>query len=136
MDLQEYEDLPTYLASADVWDLTELTLRDSAGEDLELTFEKLFLVADQQWHSYEEPPERIRTLVRDWLLAHWQADSTEYLERVMRVSFYWALDKAFFRRALDVYRGDKAEYERLLEVSPGDHIDPWHSLRALPPFKP
>jgi hypothetical protein len=64
MSVDEYEQLPDYLGPSEVWRLTELVLRESENEILEVTFKKLDILSDRQWHTYTPAPENLRAKSR------------------------------------------------------------------------
>lgn len=131
MSFEAYEDLPDYLEPGVVWELTERALRESAGEEVRLTLFKLDALSDRQWHTYKLAPETLRENLRTWLIKHWQPQSEFYLEMLLGLAYCYALDKGIYVQALEQYQGrDKCEFERHLEKSAGENIDPWWSMRA------
>ncbi|HZL89254.1 MAG TPA: hypothetical protein VFB96_12825 [Pirellulaceae bacterium] len=130
MQTEDLENLPDYLEPADVWRLSEQVLQESTQESVSATLRKLNVLADQQWHGYEPAPRDLRERLTRWLVQNWQSGSEEYLEAVLGLTYCYGLDKRIYREALCAYHGPfRKEFERNLERSVGENIDPWWSLR-------
>ncbi len=105
-------------------------LEESEKDSISVTLAKLDELADRQWHTYELPDPGLQTRLRKWLIDNWVSADQDYLESVLGLSYCFALDKELYRRALQCYKGEHLkEFQRDLEKSGGDSIDPWWSLK-------
>jgi hypothetical protein len=130
MDLKEYSDLPDSISCDDVHRYCIQALSEAICEDISITLEKLDELGDRQWHTYELPKPELQIQLREWLIQNWISATPDYLESVLDLSYCFALDKEIYRRALHDYNGEHLiEYQRHLEMSDGNTIDPWWSLR-------
>ena len=134
MQLSEYRHLPDYMKPAEVERYCFLILQESSLESVTQTLEKLREMSDRQWHTYELPSKELRNKLKNWLIQNWTSNSSEYLESMMVLSYCFGLDKEFFSQALAHYDGKfKVNFQRDLENSPDDRIDPWWRLRSEDP---
>jgi hypothetical protein len=130
MNLEEYEALPDSMSHNDVHRYCMLALNEARSEDISRTLEKLDVLSDRQWHTYESPKPEFQSQLREWLIEHWISPNQDYLESVLSLSYCFALDKDIYRRALKDYSGEHVnEFQRHLEMSDGDTIDPWWSMK-------
>ena len=130
MDLEYYRKLPDYIDSSEVEKYCFLILNEANQEVRTDTISKLREMCDRQWHTYELPSSDIQFALKEWLIQNWISNSDEYLEVLMSIAFNFGLDKAFFTKALSHYDGrHKIEFQRDLDKSLGDNIDPWWSMK-------
>lgn len=131
MQLSEYRLLPDYMKPAEVEKYCILILRESSLEVVPQTLAKLREMSDRQWHTYELPSRSLQDELKNWLIQNWTTNSDEYLESVMVLGYCFGLDKEFFQKALSLYQGkSKNEFQRGLDKSDGEFIDPWWSMKA------
>ena len=130
MHVEEYEAMPDIIEPEQVEALVDTFLREGQSDKEDETKRKLAVLCDRQWHTYRAPSERVRGLLREWILSHWE-DKLSFYELVMGIAYSFALDKELFERALKSYHGvQRWEYLRMLENSPGDFLDPYWSLHS------
>ncbi len=134
MQLSEYRHLPDYMKPVEVERYCLLILQESSLESVTQTLEKLQEMSDRQWHTYELPSKELRNKLKNWLIQNWTLNSSEYLESMMVLSYCFGLDKEFFSQALVHYDGKfKVKFQRDLENSAGDSIDPWWRFSSEDP---
>ena len=130
MNLTEYEGLPDYLSRDEVHRHCMTVLVESEKDDISVTLAKLNELGDRQWHTYELPDPALQTRLRKWLIDNWVSADQDYLESVLGLSYCFALDKELYGLALQYYTGEHLkEFQRDLEKSDGDNIDPWWSMK-------
>ena len=87
-------------------------------------------LGDKQWHTYELPSKELQIRMKNWLIQSGVLDSSENLADALVVSFYFGLDKEFYKTILNRYVGEnKWQFVKDFENSLGDTIDPWWSLK-------
>jgi len=117
---------------SDVEKYCYLILEESNREDRKFTISKLREMCDRQWHTYTLPSSDLQLALKEWLINNWGTNSKEYLETILVISFNFGLDKAFFIKALSLYDGRHVtEFQRDLDKSTGDNINPWWSMEEL-----
>ncbi len=128
----KYEDLyemPEYPAPDIVEKLCFLVLDESQEMGIDITMERIDELSDKQWHTYEWPSDILKERITCWLEENWNVASNEYFLFVLGVGYCFALNKTFFKKALDQYNGEhKKEFEDDYNNSPQDFINPWWSL--------
>ena len=129
MNLAEYESLPDSMSRDEIHRHCMTVLEESKKEDISVTLAKLNELGDRQWHTYELPDSALQARLRRLLIDNWVAADQGYLESVLGLSYCFALDKELYRCALTNYTGDHLEeFQRSLENSVGDNINPWWSM--------
>lgn len=129
MNLEEYESLPDSMSRDEIYRHCMTVLEESKKEDTSVTLAKLNELADRQWHTYELPDSALQDRLSRWLIDNWVSADQDYLESVLGLSYCFALDKELYRCALANYTGNHVkEFQRSLENSVGDKIDPWWSM--------
>jgi hypothetical protein len=131
MTLTEYKNLPDGMTKEEVLDLSNKCLDEAEHESVSATLEKLNILADHQWHTYELPDSMLRARLRQWLIQNWIENSQQYLESVLGLCYCFGLDKEFYAKALENYTGEHAEeFRRNFSKSDGENIDPWWSMKG------
>ena len=126
MKFSDLDSHPEYPDKQVIEDFCILVLQESEMETVVETLDKLRLLGDKQWHTYELPSKDLQTKIRQWLINNWISNTDAYLEALLSTCINFALEKELFRKALDLYAGKhKTEFEAALNNSQGDHIDPW-----------
>jgi hypothetical protein len=134
MRVEDYEALPDLIKPEEVETLIDVFLREEASDSPDKWRQKLDVLSDRQWHTYQRPSDDVRARLREWILKRWQ-DHPVFYELVMGTAYSFALDKPIFERALNNYHGDQRwEYLRILEGSSGETIDPYFSLKSPNPL--
>jgi hypothetical protein len=129
MKLEDYESLPDSMPAAEVHEHCMRVL--SLAEAPSSVLAKLEVLADRQWHTYELPAPALQEALRGWLIRNWVSPDQDYLESVLGLAYCFGLDKELFQRALDNYTGEHAaDYRQDLEMSHGENIDPWWSMKG------
>ena len=131
MELEELKNLPEGIGRRDVERLCDIVLHDSEEESIQDVLEKFGILGDKQWHTYEMAGDDLRGKIEKWLNCHWDDSSQYFLRMALSIAFRFGLDKELYKMALRSYTGElKDEYEKYLQNSAGDHIDPYWSLRS------
>jgi len=129
MDIEEYDDLEDGLDKSDLVDIYDIFFREASVEPEDVTFSKLKVLCDKQWHTSELPDEKIQHKMREWIVSNWR-ETNDFLLLTLSVCYCFGLDKKLFCKALNLYDGEfKDEYIRHLENSVADNIDPYWSMR-------
>jgi hypothetical protein len=132
MKLEDLNNYPEYPSIEVVERFCNFVLDEAEKFTPEVTLGNLQYLGDKQWHTYKLPSKELQTRIKKWLIQNWTLNSKKYLEGILVVCFNFALDKEFFRQALNLYSGEhKQEFEKMLENSTEDHIDPWWSLKNI-----
>lgn len=130
MKLEEYESLPDSMSHDEIQRLCITALEESETEDIPVTLAKLDQLGHRQWHTYKLPDPALQSQLRQWLIDHWASPGQEYLEAVLSLSYCFGLDKEIFGQALMCYTGEHLEeFNKDLEKSDGNDIDPWWSMK-------
>jgi len=131
MDLADISKYPEYPSKEVVERFCNLVLDESEKETIQETLSYLRMLGDKQWHTYKLPSDELRQKIKLWLIKNWVSNSTEYLEDLLVISYYFSLDKEFYKTALNLYQGKfKSEFLLDLENSKGNDIDPWWRLKT------
>ena len=132
MELSEYRKLPDQMDISEVEKYCFLILEEARLDSREITISKLCEMCNRQWHTYKLPSTDLQTALKDWLINNWITNSNDYLETIMVIAFNFGLDKAFFAKAYSFYDGlSMVEFQRDLDKSTGDNINPWWSMDEL-----
>ena len=130
MDLSNHEHLPEYPESSEVEKYCFAILDEANREPTQDTIQKLQAIGDKQWHTYQLPSIELQAALKKWLIQNWISNSDDYLEAILYLAFNFGLDKEFYTKALSLYEGRfEGEYQRALDNSSGDFIDPWWSMK-------
>lgn len=128
MNLDEYENLNDYLEINEANSLTLLLLKESNNESINETLKKFDAMCDRQWHTSNEPIEKIKDSVEKWLINKW-SDDNEFLESALGIMYCYGLSKKLYKKGLEAYSGEfLEEYQNNLRHSPEDTIDPYWSM--------
>ena len=126
-DLNKLEEYPPRHV---VEEFVDFVIKNSADEPLRVTLEKLEELSDKQWHTYELPADNVKLKLKNFIISHWVDNTPEFLESILVISCCFALDKTFFKSALDKYKGESfKEFETDIIKSPDENIDPYWSLK-------
>lgn len=129
MNIVEYESLSDGLDKSRMKSVYHALMEDMKLDSFDSLVAKLDLLCDIQWHTYELPDAEVQDSISSWLISNWK-DSDEYLELVLSVCYCFGLSKNLFVAALERYNGDaREEFEKYLNMSLSNHIDPYWSLR-------
>ncbi len=130
--IQKFEDINEYCeypSEEIIEEFFDYVLKNSIKESLMETLEKLTELGDKQWHNYKEPKSAFKEKIKNFLVLKWSTES-DYLEKVLIISYNFALDKSFYQTALNNYKGDSyQEFAKDLANSTGENIDPYWTLR-------
>lgn len=130
MNLEEYEKLPDYMSRDEVHRHCVTALNESEKDDISVTLAKLHELGERQWHTYELPDAALQTRLNEWLINNWISADQDYLESVLGLAYCFALSKELYRCALQYYMGEHlSDFQRDLDKSDGDNIDPWWSMK-------
>ena len=130
MKLTDYEALPDAMAPEKGHRHCMSVLDESVRDDPSVTLAKLDEMSIRQWHTCESPDPALQSRLSNWLIEHWVSANQNYLESVLSLSYCFALDKEFYRCAIQNYTGEHLmEFQRDLEKSDGGNIDPWWSMK-------
>ena len=131
MNLSDLNQYPEYPSNELVEQFCNLALDQAGSEIPEKTLSNLGYLGDKLWHTYELPSKELQERIRKWLIQNWTSNSNTFLEKLLVVCYYFALDKDIFQKALDAYSGaHRREFELALEKSKSDNIDPWWSFKT------
>ena len=129
MNIEDYENIEDGISVEKLNSIYDVFFKETDNESQELSIEKLEILSEKQWHTYENPKTEVQENLKKWLYSNW-VESDEYLELVMVVCYSFALDKDIYAKALNSYTGDyRAEFLKDIENSKGDYIDPYWSMR-------
>ncbi|OPY88304.1 MAG: hypothetical protein A4E71_00515 [Smithella sp. PtaU1.Bin162] len=130
MNVEDYNRLPDGLTPKEVRAYLTTLLKESEAENPDVTVEKLILLGERQWHTYELLPRGMRSQLQEWIIKNWTDGSEKCLESFLIIACDYALDKEIFAQALKRYHGKSAgEFERDLANSREDYVDPWWSMK-------
>ena len=105
MKFADYQILPDYMEQAEVEKYCILILQEASLETVNQTLCKLKEMGNRQWHTYRLPSKEFQQELKQWLIQSWTSNTDEFLEYVLVISFDFGLDKEFYKKALDLYRG-------------------------------
>lgn len=130
MKLVEYQKLPYYMDIAEVEKYCFMILQEASLDIRSDTISKLREMCNRQWHTYTLPSSDLQVALKELLIQNWVSNTEGYLETAMVISYNFGLDKAFFAKALSLYSGrHKTQFQHDLEMSHGDNMDPWWSMK-------
>jgi hypothetical protein len=93
MKLIEYQNFPDGMTKEEVLDLCSMCLDEAENESISTTLEKLNILADCQWHTYELPHSAFQARLRQWLIRNWTENSQQYLESVLGLCYCFVSTK-------------------------------------------
>ncbi len=130
MELEFYENLPETLSKEDVEKLCVSFIREHTNSISDEALEKVDILADKQWHTYEYASENLKNAMSEWLEGY--CESYEFFpDIVMRVAYCFGLNKYFFEKVSEMFGDEKIDdYKEDLINSIGDYIDPYWSLKS------
>jgi hypothetical protein len=129
MKLQEYENLPDGMTAAEVAGVLDIFLSETNLDTSQERIQKLEILCDKQWHTYEVADEVVRKKAENLIISYWE-ENNEYLEMSLNLCYCFGLSKCIFTKLLNSYNGEQRwEYLKILGNSIGDSIDPYWSLR-------
>lgn len=129
MKLDEYEDFPEGMSSKEVESLWRTFLHEEGDAFTRDSMEKMYILCDKQWHTYELPSSATRESVKIWI-EQWLKDGSYDPELVSLVVYCFGLEKRLLEKILARHKDmDISDYEIDIENSPGEFIDPYWSLR-------
>ena len=130
--IQKFEDINEFGEYPDekiIEEFFDFVLKKSTDEPLMVTLDKLVELGDKQWHNYEEPKSKFKEKIKSFLVSKWSNES-DFLEKVLIISYDFALDKSFYQTALNSYKGESyEEFAKDLANSSDDNIDPYWTMR-------
>ena len=130
MKFEDLNNYPEYPDNKVVDQFCRLVLAEAEEKIPEETLGRLRYLGDKQWHTYELPSKELQIRMKNWLIQSGVLDSSENLADALVVSFYFGLDKEFYKTILNRYVGEnKWQFVKDFENSLGDTIDPWWSLK-------
>ena len=133
MRIEDFENLPETISLDEVDQLLISILSEASGSSLQSKLEKLEILGDKQWHTYEPPKAITRQRLKEWILKNCDNEEVapeNYVEAALSLSYDFGLDKEFYRKLLAIYDGEnREEFLHHLEKSSGPNIDPWWSLK-------
>ena len=128
--LDNYKDLPDRLKPDEVNRLTRFCLSESAYEEDSITLKKLRVLSLHQYHTYQLPPDDVRSRISLWMAENGARWSGVEIVAALAVASMYGLDKGLFRNHLERCPIDrKRQFEETLAQSKGNLIDPYHDLR-------
>lgn len=129
MDLEDYKNLPEGMSKEEVETLCLEFLNDFSGKYSEDVLDKINIICDKQWHTYELPSGNIMEAMSEWLDSYCEIEAFSS-DIVMRIAYCFGLEKKIFEKVAKVYgQSEISEYKEDLQNSSGDRIDPYWSLR-------
>lgn len=129
MELEEYENLPDGMSSKEVELLWCTFLSEEGDSFTQDSIEKMYILCDKQWHTYEIPSTATKDAVSSWIERWIQAGDYDP-ELVARVVYSFGLEKKLLEEVLARHSDmDVRDYKKDLENSAGQFIDPYWSLR-------
>lgn len=132
MKLDDLNNYPEYPGKEIIEQFCSLALDEAEDVTTKEILRNLRALGDKQWHTYECPSNELRARIKSWLINSGAVDSDANLLDLLVISFYFALDKVFYKMLLDRYSGEtKWQFIQDFEYSPGEDIDPWWSLRKI-----
>lgn len=130
MKIEEYRDLPEGAGKEQLKSVYVKLFEDFNKDSYEDVYKKLEIICDKQWHTSELPGKDVQEMIRNWIVNNW-TDSQKFYELVIGLCYCFGLEKELYTRALNLYHGEyKNDYEKDLEQSKGDCIDPYWSMRV------
>lgn len=128
MNIKGYGDLADGINKLELQPVYEIFFADLKNDSYSTVCEKIELMCDRQWHTYELPEEDVKKKMTDWIMDNW-SDSDSFLELVLLICYSFGLKKDIYEKAFNIYSSeDKSEYESDLINSKGADIDPYWSM--------
>ncbi len=129
MNVEDYEDLPDGMSLDEVERIFGLWYEASKNENLDTSLNKLNILGDKQWHTYDFPSDDVRDRLTVWL-SEKIIDEESMLEDALGACYSFALSKKLFESYFSRYNGEhKDEFQIYLGRSAGDFIDPYQPFR-------
>ena len=133
MVITRFEDIdkyPEYPSEDIIKMFVDYVIQNSIDEDPKKTLSKLGDLGDKQWHTYQELPIEYKNNIKEFLIRIWNNNDNEFLESILSISYCFALEKGFYKKAFENYSGNfKSDFERDLNASVGEFINPWWTLK-------
>lgn len=130
MELDEYENLPEGMSAKEVKSLWRTFLSEEGDSFTQDSIEKMYIICNKQWHTYELPSAATRDAVSGWV-KRWIQTGDYDPELVARVVYSFGLEKKLLEQLIARLSDmDICDYEKDLENSAGEFIDPYWSLRS------
>jgi len=95
MDIKDYENLADGINREELRSVYEIFFVDLAKDSYCIACEKIELLCDKQWHTYELPEEAVKTKMVDWIKANW-SDNESFLKIVLLISYSFGLKKNIY----------------------------------------
>ena len=133
MELEEYENFYECPTSEKMRELCNILLTDLNTDPEPIACEKIEIVADRQWNTYELAERGTRLRIEKWLVDHW-TDQNDFFEFAMVVTLNMRLRRDLYVRALKAYTGDcRSEFEGYLSHQTESHyLDPYAEVGKKP----
>ncbi|PHQ13542.1 hypothetical protein CLH61_17905 [Marinobacter profundi] len=104
-------------------------LKEDSGVFSRATIEKMDILCDKQWHAFNLPSESIRLAARNWVKTYIEIENHDP-EIAAKVVYCFGLEKVLLQQIIDSHRAiNLAEFEQDIEMSEGEFVDPYWSLR-------
>ncbi|WP_417538930.1 hypothetical protein [Marinobacter sp.] len=110
--------------------LSTRLIKEGAGRHTQDTIEKMHVLCDKQWHTYELPSLGARKAASHWVHEYLDTASPDP-ELAAKVVYCFGLNRELLAQIIECYGYyvDLSEYEEDLEHSGGDFVDPYWTLR-------
>ena len=136
--LEEINSLPEGIDAKKLEPFFEAIILDNNEFTIEFRLEMLFLLADKQWHSYENINRELGNKIAYWLCANWNIESLDSTEKVTfvacNIGLKQVLDYCKSRLPEVSHNEVRQDIEEFIDEVGENIEDPYYKLKRINPY--